>query len=173
MSIPPSVTDVVDQYMLALDNEKSHQNVGWEMQPIYWLQSPIYHLSGCRCLNAHEATTKKKQVGSNGFKICLDVQNFSPNEITVKTIYNFIEVNAKHNDRKDEHRYRLPMEFNIEDVVSSISSDGVLTIQALFPTTLSAGREVRDIRIQHTGPVRSNVIERMECFNGKDDQDAE
>lgn len=145
----------------------------WEMRPIYWLQSPLYHLNGCRCLNVDDATTEKEHVGSDGFKICFDVQHFSPNEITVKTIYDFIEINAKHKHREDEHRYRLPMGFNIEDVFCSISTDGVLTIQALFPMSLSAGREVRYIQIQRTGPVRSHVNERMECFNGKDEEDTE
>lgn len=69
----------------------------------------------------------------------LDVQQFKPKEITVKTKDNFVIVEGKHEEQQDEHgyisrhfvrRYMLPENHEPADVVSSLSSDGVLTITA-------------------------------------------
>lgn len=69
----------------------------------------------------------------------LDVQQFSPEEITVKTRDNCVIVEAKHEERQDEHgfiqrhfvrRYVLPSTHDVMNVTSSLSSDGVLTITA-------------------------------------------
>lgn len=73
------------------------------------------------------------------FQVILDVQQFSPDEIIVKTVDNNIIVEAKHEERKDEHgfitrhfirRYILPSSHDSLQVTSSLSSDGVLTITA-------------------------------------------
>jgi crystallin alpha B len=67
------------------------------------------------------------------------VQQFKPDELTVKTLDNFVVVEGKHEERQDEHgfisrqfqrRYRLPDDTEPEAVVSQLSSDGVLTISA-------------------------------------------
>jgi len=72
-------------------------------------------------------------------QVILDVQQFSPNEITVKTVDNYIIVEAKHEEKKDEHgfisrsfvrRYVLPSTHDLNNITSSLSSDGVLTISA-------------------------------------------
>lgn len=72
-------------------------------------------------------------------QINLDVQQFTPHEITVKTVNNSVVVEGKHDERQDEHgyisrhfvrRYVLPDDHDPKDVVSSLSSDGVLTIVA-------------------------------------------
>lgn len=105
-------------------------------------------------------------IGKDGFQVCLDVHQFAPNEITVKTIDNTVVVDAKHEERQDEHgyisrqftrRYVLPKEFKIEDVVSQLSSDGVLSIKAPPPKALQDESNVRVLQIQHTGPARFSV----------------
>jgi len=72
-------------------------------------------------------------------QVILDVQQFSPDEITVKTIDNQIIVEAKHEEKQDEHgyisrhfvrRYVLPSSHDLANVTSTLSSDGVLTITA-------------------------------------------
>lgn len=69
----------------------------------------------------------------------LDVQQFKPEEVNVKIADNYVIVNAKHEERSDEHgfisreftrRYLLPKDVNAEALTSSLSSDGVLSIQA-------------------------------------------
>ncbi|XP_018916236.1 protein lethal(2)essential for life [Bemisia tabaci] len=70
-------------------------------------------------------------------QVILDVQQFAPNEIVVKTSNGAIVVEGKHEEKQDEHgfvsrqftrRYVLPKDVEIENITSSLSSDGVLTI---------------------------------------------
>jgi crystallin alpha B len=67
------------------------------------------------------------------------VQQFKPDELTVKMVDDFVVVEGKHEERQDEHgfisrqflrRYKLPSEVDPETVLSQLSSDGVLTISA-------------------------------------------
>jgi crystallin, alpha B len=69
----------------------------------------------------------------------IDVSHFTPEEITVKTVDNNVVVTAKHEERQDEHgfisreftrRYQLPRDIDPSTVTSSLSSEGVLTINA-------------------------------------------
>ncbi|KAB0803986.1 hypothetical protein PPYR_00956 [Photinus pyralis] len=100
------------------------------------------------------------------FQVILDVQQFSPSEITVKTSNNSVIVEGKHEEKQDEHgyvsrhfirRYVLPQEHEIESVVSSLSSDGVLTITAPRRGTKEIKSE-RIVPITQTGPAKSTVI---------------
>ncbi|XP_055297195.1 heat shock protein 26-like [Sitodiplosis mosellana] len=118
-------------------------------------------------------------IGKDGFQVCLDVQHFQPNEISVKTENNSIVVNAKHEEKKDDHgyisreftrRYELPKGFKIEDVTSSLSSDGVLSIKCPNAPAIE-GSNVRQIEIQQTGPakqsIKSNEEKKENVPNGK------
>ncbi|XP_066154817.1 protein lethal(2)essential for life-like isoform X1 [Euwallacea fornicatus] len=104
------------------------------------------------------------------FEVILDVQQFSPAEITVKTSGNSIIVEGKHEEKQDEHgyisrhfvrRYVLPTEHDIEGVVSSLSSDGILTV-----TAPKKGETVKNtdrvVPIQQTGPAKSTVTSSSE-----------
>lgn len=77
--------------------------------------------------------------GKDTFRVNLDVNQFSPNELTVKTVDNTVVVHGKHEEKPDEHgyisreftrRYVLPEGVEPEKVISSLSQDGVLTIEA-------------------------------------------
>ena len=96
----------------------------------------------------------------DGFQVCLDVQQFTPSEINVKVVENFIVVEGKHEERADDlglisrqftRRYALPKGYNMNDVVSTLSSDGVLTIKA---PPLNKVPEIKEkvVPIQITGP---------------------
>uniref|UniRef100_A0A2M3Z888 Putative alpha crystallin n=1 Tax=Anopheles braziliensis TaxID=58242 RepID=A0A2M3Z888_9DIPT len=70
-------------------------------------------------------------------QITLDVQQFAPHEITVKTVNGSIVVEGQHGEKQDEHgyisrhfvrRYILPDDHDPKDVYSSLSADGMLTI---------------------------------------------
>lgn len=76
----------------------------------------------------------------DNFQIKLNVQNFAPEEISVKAIDdNAIQIEGKHEEKDEKEggyicrqfvrRYSLPKGVNLKDVVSSLSSDGVLTIK--------------------------------------------
>lgn len=71
------------------------------------------------------------------FEVILDVAQFTPEEIVVKTANGCIVVEGKHEEKQDEHgwvsrhftrRYALPQGYTAEDIMSSLSSDGVLTV---------------------------------------------
>lgn len=99
-----------------------------------------------------------------GFHVELDVKHFTPEEINVKVVDNSIIVEAKHEERSDgdesfisrhfSRRYVLPEEYSIKDVISTLSSDGILTVKA--PPKEIDPKNVRNIDIQHTGPAKIN-----------------
>lgn len=91
------------------------------------------------------------------FKVNLDVQQFKPEEINVKTAGDYITVEAKHEERSDEHgfvsrqftrRYLVPQDVNKDAITSTLSSDGVLTIHA--PKKAIAAKDERNISITQT-----------------------
>jgi len=115
--------------------------------------------------SAESAVVPKSSIGKDGFQVCMDVQQFAPNEISVKTVDNSIVVEAKHEERQDEHgyisrefkrRYTLPKGFNINDVATQLSSDGILTIKAPPKAKALGDGNVRVLQIQQTGPARLN-----------------
>ncbi|XP_054259243.1 alpha-crystallin A chain-like [Macrosteles quadrilineatus] len=72
-------------------------------------------------------------------KINLDVRHFSPDELSVKVVEDFVEVEGKHEEKDDEHgavsrhfvrRYRLDSKVDKAAIISSLSSDGILQIHA-------------------------------------------
>lgn len=114
--------------------------------------------------SVQEEAEKKSFVSKDGFKVSLDVQHYAPHEISVKTEHKQVVVHAKHEEKRDQHghiarqftrRYDLPDEFKTEDVTSSLSSDGVLTIKV--PRNKQSNDEnARHVPIQHTGPHRNS-----------------
>nr|QOX58981.1 small heat shock protein 19.8 [Trogoderma granarium] len=99
------------------------------------------------------------------FQVKVDVQNFKPEEITVKTVdENAIQIEAKHESDDDKgfvsrhivRRFVLPKNHDLKNVVSSLSSDGILTVTA--PRIEQKVTE-RVIPIKHTGPVREQTEE--------------
>lgn len=96
------------------------------------------------------------------FEVILDVQQFSPEEITVKAANNSVVVEGRHEEKQDEHgyisrqftrRYILPSGYEVADLVSTLSSDGVLTITAPKKAPVMAGERV--VPITKTGPAKA------------------
>ncbi|KPI95180.1 PREDICTED: protein lethal(2)essential for life-like [Papilio xuthus] len=96
------------------------------------------------------------------FQVNLDVQHFSPEEISVKTADGFLIVEAKHEERRDEHgfisrsftrKYALPEGIEADMVMSKLSSDGVLSITAPLKVPPKNSDE-RIVPIVQTGPVK-------------------
>ncbi|CAH1166868.1 unnamed protein product [Phyllotreta striolata] len=99
------------------------------------------------------------------FQVILDVQQFAPSEITVKVTGNSVVVEGKHEEKQDEHgfimrhfvrRYVLPESHDVNAVVSSLSSDGVLTVSAPKRSEKPPGGE-RVVPITQTGPAKATV----------------
>ncbi|CAF98523.1 unnamed protein product, partial [Tetraodon nigroviridis] len=97
---------------------------------------------------AQQARALSRQVSSGvseikqtpeSWKVSLDVNHFSPEELVVKTKDGMVEITGKHEERKDQHgfvsrtftrKYTLPSTVNVEKVTSSLSPEGVLTVEA-------------------------------------------
>lgn len=67
-------------------------------------------------------------IDSEKFEVILDVQQFSPNEITVKVTDKYIVVEGKHEEKQDEHgfvarqfsrRYLLPSKFKYTKICAA------------------------------------------------------
>ncbi|KAH8379290.1 hypothetical protein KR009_004038 [Drosophila setifemur] len=105
-------------------------------------------------------------VGKDGFQVCMDVSQFKPNELTVKVVDKTVVVEGKHEEREDGHgmiqrhfvrKYTLPKDFDPNEVVSTVSSDGVLTLKAPPPPSKEQAKPERIIQIQQTGPAHLSV----------------
>ncbi|XP_076351169.1 alpha-crystallin B chain-like [Tachypleus tridentatus] len=83
------------------------------------------------------------QEGEDGkeLKLRFDVSQYAPEEIVVKTVDNRLQVHAKHEEKSDckqvyreyNREFLLPKGSNPEMIKSSLSKDGVLTIEAPLP----------------------------------------
>jgi len=90
------------------------------------------------------------------FSVKLDVHQFHPDEVTVKTKDNSLIIEAKHEEREDSHgfiarhfvrRYIMPDDVKVEQLACNMSSDGILELCA--PRKLVGGETV--VPIRHTG----------------------
>ncbi|XP_025407226.1 alpha-crystallin A chain-like [Sipha flava] len=79
------------------------------------------------------------QNDKNNFKVNLDVQQFKPEEVSVKVVDGYVVVEGKHEERSDEHgyisrqftrRYKVPDNVDSNSITSTLSSDGVLSVGA-------------------------------------------
>lgn len=80
--------------------------------------------------------------GSNKcLKLRFDVSQYAPEEIVVKTVDNKLLVHAKHEEKTESksvyreynREFLLPKGTNPESIKSSLSKDGVLTVEAPLP----------------------------------------
>lgn len=84
-------------------------------------------------------------------KLRFDVSQYAPEEIVVKTVDQKLLVHAKHEEKSDtksvyreyNREFLLPKGVNPEQIRSSLSKDGVLTVDAPLPTpALTAGEKL-------------------------------
>ncbi|XP_041648827.1 heat shock protein beta-6 [Cheilinus undulatus] len=76
----------------------------------------------------------------NGFTVQVDVKDFSPPDLMVKVIGDFVEVQGKHEEKKKNgpgmttrqfnRRYRIPKGVDTMALESAVSPDGILIIAA-------------------------------------------
>uniref|UniRef100_A0A182Q6Z7 SHSP domain-containing protein n=1 Tax=Anopheles farauti TaxID=69004 RepID=A0A182Q6Z7_9DIPT len=115
------------------------------------------------CVATKKDSGSTVNVTGDKFQINLDVQQFSPEEISVKYVDKCVVVEGKHEEKQDEHgyisrhfvrRYMLPNGHNENEIVSSLSSDGILTITCPRKE-IEQKKPERSIPITHTGqPVK-------------------
>jgi len=117
-------------------------------------------------------------IGKDGFQVCMDVQQFKPNELSVKTVDNCIVVEGKHEERQDEHgfiarhfsrRYVLPDGYDSKQAISTLSSDGVLTVKVPLPQKKESNERI--VQIQQTGPAHLSVKENTKEEEKKEEKE--
>ncbi|GFT33708.1 protein lethal(2)essential for life [Trichonephila clavipes] len=99
------------------------------------------------------------------FKVMLNVSHFKPNEIDVKTVDNTIVIHGKHEEKTDEHgfvsreftrRYMLPEGTDAQTIKSSLSKNGILTIEAPKKAIEPPASNVRVVPITLEKPAVEN-----------------
>ncbi|XP_043229276.1 heat shock protein beta-1-like isoform X1 [Amphibalanus amphitrite] len=83
-------------------------------------------------------------------KLRFDVSQYKPEEIVVKTVDNKLLVHAKHEEKSDSRsvyreynrEFLLPQGSNPEMIKSSLSKDGVLTVEAPLPPALGGTNHI-------------------------------
>lgn len=127
-----------------------------------WCSESFY-----RPIQFHENKDANVIVDKEKFQISLNVQHFAPTDIVVKTVDdNSIVVEGKHEEKKEPHgtitrhfvrKYFVPGNHDIQNVVSSISSDGILTVTAP-KLAIEESKKERVIPITHeTGPTKETT----------------
>ncbi len=84
---------------------------------------------------------KKGEQGQKELKLRFDVSEYQPEEIMVKTVDNKLLVHAKHEEkgpgkavfREYNREFLLPSGTDPEAIKSSLSRDGILTVEAPLP----------------------------------------
>nr|CAH7724075.1 unnamed protein product [Callosobruchus chinensis] len=148
---------LLDQrFGLALDPEDLLQPLTY---PRSMVRCPAGYLRPWRSQSSHDDSGSVVTYGKDKFQANLDVQQFKPEEITVKvTGDNVLTIEGKHEEKPDEHghiyrhfvrRYTVPKNFDIGKVESKLSSDGVLSITA--PRIEDDKTEHKTIPITQTG----------------------
>lgn len=147
------------QFGLCLDPEDLLTPVVDPRHVFTHYRSPVGYLRPWRTALSERDVGSTLAIDKDNFKANLDVQQFKPEEITVKiTGNNTITIEGKHEEKQDEHgfisrqfvrRYVLPKDCDINKVESKLSSDGVLTITA--PKNKPEEPENKTIPITQTG----------------------
>uniref|UniRef100_A0A6G1S589 Alpha-crystallin B chain n=1 Tax=Aceria tosichella TaxID=561515 RepID=A0A6G1S589_9ACAR len=84
-------------------------------------------------------------------KLRFDVTQYEPDEIVVKTVNNRLTVHAKHEERSENRsvyreynrEFHLPDGTDIEQIKSSLSKEGILTVDCPLPQTQLPGASRR------------------------------
>lgn len=85
------------------------------------------------------AGASELRLSEGKFQAFLDVSHFTPDEVTVRTVDNLLEVSARHPQRLDRHgfvsrefcrTYVLPADVDPWRVRAALSHDGILNLEA-------------------------------------------
>lgn len=89
-------------------------------------------------------------------RLRFDVSQYKPEEVNVKTVDNRLMVNAKHEEKSDQRtvyreynqEFMLPRGTNPDLITSSLSVDGILTVEAPLPA-IEAPPSAHRVPIMH------------------------
>ncbi|KAF7268279.1 hypothetical protein GWI33_018550 [Rhynchophorus ferrugineus] len=132
-------------------------------------RTPAGYLRTWQPNNTRKDTGSTISIDKDKFQANLDVQQFKPEEISVKVNDNVLTIEGKHEEQEDEHgfisrhfvrKYIMPKNCDISRIESKLSSDGILTIMA--PTMEETEVEHKAIPIIQTGEsVKKPAVEQQ------------
>lgn len=91
------------------------------------------------------------KINKDGYQVSINVSEFKPEELTVKAIDNHVIVEGKSEEQHDDNGYvsrhfirrlALPNGFEADNAISTLSSDGVLTVSVPKPQIEEKAREI-------------------------------
>ncbi|KAM6985593.1 heat shock protein beta-1-like [Aplochiton taeniatus] len=96
------------------------------------------------------------RMGQGSWKINLDVNHFSPEEITITTKEGYLEISGNHEETQDEHgsvarcftrKYKLPQGVDLQHISAGLSGDGILSVEAPIPGTVAVSQPFEELVI--------------------------
>lgn len=98
------------------------------------------------------------------WRVCLDLSHFSPSEISITVKDKLLQIEGRHEEKPDPHgmtaksftrKYRLPPEVDITKITSSLSVDGVLTVEVPVPETSVPAAIIIPIKVEMKAPAEA------------------
>ncbi|KAL0965649.1 hypothetical protein UPYG_G00283950 [Umbra pygmaea] len=124
-------------------------------------RNPLFAVTPARHQKQLPGGVSEIRTGQHSWRITLDVNHFSPDEISIKTKGGYLEIAGKHEEKEDAHgsvsrcftrKYKLPPGVNLQHISSSLSEEGLLSVEAPLPgetTTIIPTDMVIPIQIKH------------------------
>uniref|UniRef100_A0A8C6YUL4 SHSP domain-containing protein n=2 Tax=Nothoprocta perdicaria TaxID=30464 RepID=A0A8C6YUL4_NOTPE len=145
----PHAYPMSSEYEFASPSKIYDQNFGEGVSPCEILAPALYHgyYIRPRINKQLDRGTSEISLNDHKFQVFLDVCHFLPDELTVRTVDNLLEVMGQHPQKSDRHgfisreftrTYILPLDVDPLLVKATLSHDGILSIVA--PRT---GKEVK------------------------------
>ncbi|KAL4656574.1 alpha-crystallin A chain-like [Arapaima gigas] len=130
--------------------------------------SPYYRQSLFRSfLESSASGISEVRSDRDKFAVHLDVRHFSPDELSVKVVDDYVEIRGKHGERQDDHgfisrefyrRYHLPPNVDQTAITCTLSYDGLLTVCApKVPSATDSNRSDRNIPVSREDKPSSAV----------------
>nr|KAF6342908.1 heat shock protein family B (small) member 2 [Pipistrellus kuhlii] len=140
----PHAHPATAEYEFANPSRLGEQRFGEGLLPEEILTPTLYHgyYVRPRATGAGEggrAGASELRLSEGKFQVFLDVSHFTPDEVTVRTVDNLLEVSARHPQRLDRHgfvsrefcrTYVLPADVDPWRVRAALSHDGILSLEA-------------------------------------------
>ncbi|MEE6484439.1 hypothetical protein FKM82_013869 [Ascaphus truei] len=153
------------EYEFANPTKIYDQNFGEGIAPEDLLCPTLYHGYYIRSRMNKQLDRGYSEINRNEhkFQVFLDVCHFLPNEVSVRTVDNLLEVNAQHPQKIDGHgfitrtfnrTYILPLDVDPLLVKATLSHDGILSIEAPRKGVELKG-EVNMVKIEVQEPPRT------------------
>ncbi|XP_042738490.1 heat shock protein beta-2 [Lagopus muta] len=145
----PHAYPMSSEYEFANPSKIYDQNFGEGVSPCEILAPALYHgyYIRPRINKQLDRGTSEVSLNDHKYEVFLDVCHFLPDELTVRTVDNLLEVVGQHPQRADRHgfisreftrTYILPLDVDPLLMRATLSHDGILNIVA--PRT---GKEVK------------------------------